>query len=81
MLNAYSKKFDTVKLPGIIYPLEKGAIMEIWRNIAGNDLATLLADPRYPAKPYSSEKIPGLVSPANIGDNYGLRFKTYYVVS
>ncbi|CAB4003297.1 Hypothetical predicted protein [Paramuricea clavata] len=60
-------------------PYENGAIMDIWRNIGRSDLAPLLADPRYPAKPYTSNKMPGLVSPANIGDNYGLRFKTFYV--
>ena len=63
------------------YPLEKGAIMDIWRNIGGSSLAPLLADPRYPEKPYTSNKVLGLVSPAKIGDNYGLRLKTFYVVS
>ena len=64
-----------------IYPLDKGAIMDIWRNIGGSALAPLLADPNYPEKPYTSNKVTGLVSPANIGNNYGLRLKAFYVVS
>ena len=76
-----ANKLSLVNLTILIYPLENGAIMDIWRNIGRSDLAPLLGDPRYPAKPYTSNKMPGLVSPANIGDNYGLRFKTFYVVS
>ena len=55
--------------------------MDIWKNIGGSTLAPMLADPRYPEKPYTSNKVPELVSPAKIGDNYGLRLKTFYVVS
>ena len=65
----------------IIYYTEKGAIMDIWRNIGGGSLAPLLADPRYPEKPYTSNKVLKLVSLDWIGDNYGLRLKTFYVVS
>lgn len=55
--------------------------MDIWRNIGGSTLAPMLTDPRYPEKPYTSNKVPGLASLASIGDNYGLRLKTFYVVS
>ena len=55
--------------------------MDIWRNIGGSSLASLLSNPRYPEKPYTSNNIPVLASPATNGDNYGLRLKTYYVVS
>ena len=55
--------------------------MEIWRNIGGSILAPLLANPRYPGKPYTSNKVTGMVSPVNIGDNYGLRLKAFYLVS
>ena len=55
--------------------------MDIWRNIGGSSLAPLLANSRYPEKPSTSNMVPGLVSPSNIGDNYGLRLKTFYVVS
>ena len=61
--------------------LEKGAIMDTWRSISGNNLAKLFANWRYPANPHTSNKVPGLVSLANVGDNYGLRLKTVYVVS
>ena len=61
--------------------LEKGAIMDIWRRISGNNLPQLFANWRYPANPDSSNKVPRFVSPANIGYNYGLRLKTVYVVS
>ena len=55
--------------------------MDIWRRISGNNLAALLSHPRYPDKPSTSNKVTGLTSPPKIGDNYGLRLKTYYVVS
>ena len=54
--------------------------METWNNIPGDNLVSLTSDPRFPAKPDSSQKLESLVSPMNIGDNYGLRLKTYYVV-
>ena len=63
------------------YPSEKGATMDIWVNIGGNSLATLLGNPRYPGKPSISNMVPGLVSPVNVGNVYGLRLKTFYVVS
>ena len=62
------------------YPLEKGGTMDIWRNIGGTALAPLLTDPRYPQKPSASNKVLGLVSPVNVGNNYGLRLTTFYVV-
>ena len=78
-------KFNFILIPTPLtssnYPLEKGALMDIWRNIGGSSLAPLLANPRYPEKPSSSNMVPGLASPAFIGDNYGLRLKTFYVVS
>ena len=55
--------------------------MDIWVNIGGNSLATLLGNPRYPGKPSISNMVPGLVSPVNVGNVYGLRLKTFYVVS
>lgn len=55
--------------------------METWNGISGDNLAQLSSDPRFPAKPDSSKKLESLVSPMNIRDNYGLRLKTYYVVS
>lgn len=60
--------------------LEKGATMDIWINIGGSSLATLLANPRYPEKPSTSNMVQGLVSPPNIGNDYGLRLKTFYLV-
>ena len=54
--------------------------MDIWRNIGGTALASLLTDPRYPQKPSASNKILKLVSPVNVGNNYGLRLKNFYVV-
>ena len=54
--------------------------MDIWRNIGGTALAPLLTDTRYPQKPSASNKVLRLVSPVNVGNNYGLRLKTFYVV-
>ena len=62
------------------YLLEKGGTMDIWRNIGGTALAPLQTDSRYPQKPSASNKVLGLVSPVNVGNNYGLRLKTFYVV-
>ena len=55
--------------------------MDIWRKIRGTALARLLTNRRYPGRPHTSNKVLGLVSPANIGNRYGLRLKTFYVVS
>ena len=55
--------------------------METWNNIPGVELSRLMSDPRFPLKPDSSKKLESLVSPMNIGDNYGLKLTSFYVVS
>jgi hypothetical protein len=56
--------------------------MEVYNNIPGVTLNRLLYNKKFRAKtPDATKKIPGLVSPMNVGDNYGLRLTTYYVVS
>ena len=62
--------------------LENGVTMEVYNNIGGTTLNRLLYNKKFRSKtPDSTKKIPSLVSPMNIGDKYGLRLTTYYVVS
>ena len=58
-----------------------GVRMDIWYGIKGtNGLRSLEQDQRYPDKPDSSKTIENMASPLNMGDNYGLRLRAYYVV-
>ena len=54
--------------------------MQMWTRIGSNNLNTLLRNSRYPRRPDMTINIPGLKSPVNIGDNYGLRLTAYYRV-
>ena len=55
--------------------------MDIWYGIQGtNGLGSLEQDQRYPDKPDSSITIENMASPLNMGDNYGLRLRAYYLV-
>ncbi|CAB4023312.1 Hypothetical predicted protein, partial [Paramuricea clavata] len=59
---------------------ERGVTMEMYNNIPGMTLNRLLYNKKFRSKtPDSTRKIPGLVSPLNIANNYGLRLTTYYV--
>ena len=56
--------------------------MQMWTRIGSHHLNTLLRNPRYRSnKPDMTIKLPGLKSPVNIDDNYGLRLTAYYKVS
>lgn len=59
----------------------RGVMMERWNGIGGNELSRLFTNPRYPRRPNKAVKIRNLVSPVNKGNNYGLRLRTYFVVS
>ena len=55
--------------------------MEVYNGIRGTSLNSLLYNKKFRSKtPDSTKKIPSLVSPINVADNYGLRLTTYYVV-
>ena len=54
--------------------------MQMWTRIGSNNLNTLLRNSRYPRRPDMTINVPGLKSPVNIGDNYGLRLTAYYRV-
>lgn len=61
--------------------IERGVTMEVYNNIRGTTLNQLLRNKKFKSKtPDSTKKIPSLVSPMNVADNYGLRLTTYYVV-
>lgn len=61
--------------------LERGVTMEVYNNIPGMTLDRLLYNKKFRSKtPDSSQKLPGLVSPMNVANNYGLRLTTFYVV-
>ena len=79
-VNWYSFTLIFIPLIYFNYPLEKGGTMDIWRNIGGTALAPLLTNPRYPQRPSASNKVLKLVSPVNVGNNYGLRLTTFYLV-
>ena len=55
--------------------------MDIWYSIKGAGLKSLEEDVRYPDKPDSTKTVENMASPLNMGDNYGLRLRTYFVVS
>ena len=54
--------------------------MQMWTRIGSHHLNTLLRNRRFPRKPDTTINIPGLKSPINIDDNYGLRLTAYYRV-
>ena len=55
--------------------------MQMWTKIGSHHLNTLLRNRRFPRKPDMTINIPGLKTPINIDDNYGLRLTAYYKVS
>lgn len=55
--------------------------MEVYKNIPGNTLSSLTSNPKYPSKPDVTSKIKKMKTPRNVGDQYGLRLTTFYVVS
>lgn len=55
--------------------------MQMWTRVGSHHLSALLRYNRYPDKPDMTINIPGLKTPINIDDNYGLRLTTYYRVS
>ncbi len=54
--------------------------MQMWTRIGSNNLNTLLRNRRYPRRPDMTINVPGLKSPVNMDDNYGLRLTAYYRV-
>ena len=54
--------------------------MQMWTGIGSHNLNTLLRNRRYPRRPDMTINIPGLNTPVNMDDNYGLRLTTYYRV-
>ena len=54
--------------------------MQMWTKIGSSHLNTLLRNRRYPRQPDVTINVPGLKSPVNMDDNYGLRLTTYYRV-
>ena len=58
----------------------RGAKMQMWTKIGSNRLSALLRNRRFPRKPDMTINVPGLNSPVNIDDNYGLRLTAYYRV-
>jgi hypothetical protein len=55
--------------------------MDLWFSIKGSSLKSLEQDERYPDKPDTKKTIENMASPLNLGDNYALRLRTYFVVS
>ena len=54
--------------------------MDIWYSIEGNKLENLESDPRFPDKPDATKELENMASPLNLGDNYGLRMTSYFMV-
>jgi hypothetical protein len=54
--------------------------MQMWSRIGSNNLNVLLRNRRYPRKPDMTINVPGLKSPVNMDNNYGLRLTAYYKV-
>ena len=54
--------------------------MQMWTKIGSHHLNNLLRNRRFPKRPDMTINVPGLKSPVNIDDNYGLRLTAYYKV-
>ena len=54
--------------------------MQMWTKIGSHHLNALLRNRRFPRRPDMTINVPGLKSPINMDDNYGLRLTTYYRV-
>ena len=54
--------------------------MQMWTRIGSHHLNNLLRNRRYPRRPDMTINVPGLNSPVNMDDNYGLRLTAYYRV-
>ena len=52
----------------------------MWTKIGSHHLNNLLRNRRFPKRPDMTINVPGLKSPVNIDDNYGLRLTAYYKV-
>ena len=61
--------------------LVRGAKMQMWTRIGGPHLSLLLRNRRYPRRPDMTINVPGLKTPVNMDNNYGLRLTAYYRVS
>ena len=55
--------------------------MEVYKNIPGTTLSSLTTNPKYPSKPDVTTKVKKLKTPQNMGDLYGVRLTTFFVVS
>ena len=58
----------------------RGATMQMWTRIGSHHLNALLRNRRFPRRPDMTINVPGLKSPVNMDDNYGLRLTAYYKV-
>ena len=54
--------------------------MDLWFSIKGSSLKSLEQDQRYLDTPDTKKTIDNMASPLNMGDNYGLRLPSYFVV-
>ena len=54
--------------------------MQMWTKIGSHHLNNLLRNRRYPKRPDMTINVPGLKSPVNMDNNYGLRLTAYYRV-
>jgi hypothetical protein len=61
--------------------IARGVKMQMWTRIGSHHLSALLRNRRYPRRPDMTINIPGLKTPVNIDNNYGLRLTAYYRVS
>ena len=57
-----------------------GSIMrQVWNNISGNYVPNLTASPNYPNSPSSTNYPTSFTGGAELGDNYGTRFRGYII--
>jgi hypothetical protein len=81
-----NNKWHIINLSNVCYHisfnniLENGVTVQMWFNIPGTDLNGLTKNPRYPGKPDLSSKLLGFETQENVGDNYGVRLTTYFMV-
>ena len=64
----------------IFAAVKNGIVYEIWGELEGNSLDTLLKDPRYPDNPDSTETLNDFNAPMNRDEDYGARLTGYYQV-
>ena len=59
---------------------EHGVVVEYFKDIPGLEVDKLTSSPKYPNAPDEVQKIQVFETPQDIGNQYGARLRTYFMV-